>query len=205
MPTPELPTSAISRPGAAIILLDDVGGLAVAAEEEIGVLLLERDKAAIGIDGAPRLGRLRQLARLQGRHDLGERLRRGGLGALDPMELRQSRQVGGRPFGAVGDDDRQQDEAVVLRLAVARLVILDLLPVAEPVGDEDQERLRLGDGVKQRRLPKMAVAQMRLVDEHVRARQRCLDRALEAERESAVRRVIAQEDAQTRFPSPEDE
>ena len=78
--------------------VEDVGGLAVAAEEEIGVLLLQRDKAAIGIDGAPGLGRLRHLARLQGRHDLRKRLRRGGFGALDPMELSQSRQVGGRPL-----------------------------------------------------------------------------------------------------------
>ena len=42
----------------------------------------------------------------------------------------------------------EQDEAVVLRLAVTRLLILDLLPVAEPVRGEDHERLRLGDGVK---------------------------------------------------------
>ena len=183
-------------------MLDDIAGLAVAAEEEIGVLLLQRDEAAIRIDGAPRLGRLRQFARLQRRDDLCERLRRGRLGALDPMELRKAGQVGGRPFRAVGDDDREKDEGLVLGLAVERLVILDRLPVAEPVRDEDQERLRLGDGFEQSRLPLIPVAQMRLVDKHVRARQRCLDRALEAERESAVRRVIAQKDAQTGFFLP---
>ena len=43
---------------------------------------------------------------------------------------------------------------------------------------------------------------MRLIDKHVRARQRCLDHTLEAERENTVRRVIAQEDTQTSFLLP---
>ena len=107
------------------------------------------------------------------------------------MQLCEARQVGGRPLGAIGDDDRQQDEGVILHLAVERLVILELLPIAGPVGDEDQERPGLGDGVEQARLPKMPVAQMRLIDEHIGAGQGLLDRTLEAKCDSAVGRVIA--------------
>ena len=52
--------------------------------------------------------------------------------------LSQSRQVGGRPLCAISDDDRKQDESVIPYLAVASFVVLDLLPVAEPVRDKDQ-------------------------------------------------------------------
>ena len=119
-----------------------------------------------------------------------------GLGAFDPVQLCQTRQIGGRPHGAVGDDDRQQYKVVVLRLAVARLVVLDLLPIADPVGDQNQERLGLGDRVEQAGLPEMSVTQMRLIDEYVSAGQCGLDRLLEGECDSAVGRVITQEDAQ---------
>src|SRR5262249_7509521 len=70
------------------------------------------------------------------------------------------------------------------------------VPIAGPVGDEDQERLGLGDGVEQARLPEMPVAQMRLIDEHIGAAQGILDRTLEAQCRSAVGSVIAQKDAQ---------
>jgi len=177
-------------------LVDDFAGLAFTAEEEVGVLFLQRDEAAIGIDGPPGFRRLCDLAGLKRHHDLRQRIGRGRLRALDPVQLCEARQVGGRPLGAIGDDDRQQDEGVILHFAVERLVILELLPIAGPVGDEDQERLGLGDGVEQARLPKMPVAQMRLIDEYIGAAQAILDRTLEAECDSAVGGVIAQEDTQ---------
>jgi hypothetical protein len=42
----------------------------------------------------------------------------------------------------------------------------------------------------------MPVPQMRLIDEHLSARQRGFDRLLEGECDSAVGRVVAKEDAQ---------
>jgi hypothetical protein len=110
--------------------------------------------------------------------------------------LGQTGQIGGRPRGAVGDDDGQQYELVVLRLAVARLVVLDLLPIADPVGDQNQECLGLGDRVEQAGLPEMPVPQMRLIDEYVSAGQCGLDRLLEGECDGAIGCVITEEDAQ---------
>ena len=78
----------------------------------------------------------------------------------------------------------------------SRLAVLDLLPIADPVGDQTQERLSLGDGVEQAGLPEMPMPQMRLIDEHVGAGQCGLDRLLQGECDGAVGRVIAQEDAQ---------
>src|SRR5262249_30767375 len=71
-----------------------------------------------------------------------------------------------------------------------------LLPIAGLLGDEDQERVGLGDGIEQGRLPEMPVAQMCLIDEHIGATQGILDRMLEVECDSAVWSVIAQEDVQ---------
>src|SRR5262249_58769808 len=94
-----------------------------------------------------------------------------------------------------------QDEGGILHLAVERLVILELLPIAGPVGNENEKRLGFGNGVEQARLPKVPVAQVRLIDEHVDAAQGILDRTLQAEYDSAVGGVIAQEDQQPEFPS----
>src|SRR5262249_49408354 len=102
----------------------------------------------------------------------------------------------------VGDDDGQEDERVVLGLAIARFVVLELLPASEPVGDEDQEGLRVGDGIKQLGLPQTAVARVGLVDEYVGTRNRLLARMLEAQCDGEIRRVMAQEDAHTKFAAP---
>jgi hypothetical protein len=109
---------------------------------------LQRDEAAIGVDGAPGFQRLCHLAGLKRRHDLRQRIGRGGLHALDPVQLCEARQVGGRPLGSVGDDDGQQDEGVVPHLTVKRLVILELLPIAGQVGNENEKRLGFGDGIE---------------------------------------------------------
>jgi hypothetical protein len=107
-------------------------------------------------------------------------------------------QIGGRLLGAVSDNDREQDEVGILRFAQKSLIVLKLLPLANSVGDEDQERLDLGNGIEQARLPKMPRTKMSLVDEHVSAGQRIFNRAFEAERERAIRGMKAQENSQTR-------
>ena len=176
-------------------LVENFGSLAIAAKEEIGVLLLQGHKTAIGVDGAPGFGRLGGLARLKRGHDLRQRIGRCWLRALDPMELRQARQVGGLSLGAVRDNHWQEDEAIIVRLAIAGFVILQPLPVAHAVGYQDHEGLCFRDRLRQSGLPKMPVAQMCLVDKHIGAWQRSLDCRLQAERDATVWRLKAQEDA----------
>lgn len=60
----------------------------------------------------------------------------------------------------------------------------------------------LSDGVEQRRLPEVAVAQVTLIDEHISAGQCVLDPALESKRDGPVWCVIAEEYAQRGLPLP---
>ena len=74
-------------------LVDDFPGPAFTAEEEVGVLFVQRDEAAIGLDGAPGFRRLCHLACLKHRHDLRQRTGRDRLRALDPVQLCETPQT----------------------------------------------------------------------------------------------------------------
>jgi hypothetical protein len=108
------------------------------------------------------------------------------------MQLRKAGQVRGRAFGLVGDDNRKKQIVIVLGLPVARLVILDLLPVAELIRDQDDESRRFGDRIEQRRLPQVAISKAGLIDKDLRARLRLLDGCFERQRALPIRRVKAQ-------------
>ena len=80
------------------------------------------------------------------------------------------------------------------------IVILELLPIADLIGNKDEEGLGLPDSLVQCRLPEMAISKMCLIDENVRAGNCLLDRCFERERALTVRRVVAQKHAQRGSP-----
>jgi hypothetical protein len=73
------------------------------------------------------------------------------------------------------------------------------------IGNKDEEGVGLPDRLIQRRLPKMAVSKMRLINKNVRAGNYLLDRRFESERAITIRRMVTQENVHNVPPQHSDD